>query len=207
MPAITDLPPPLNHVFVDFENVHEIDLSVIGAKAVDFTLLLGAKQTKLDAALVEKMMRHASSVQLVRLTSSGKNALDFALAYYVGRSVITDPTGYFHIISRDAGFDPLIKHLRSRRIHAFRHDDFSSLPFAGSAKPPVAPQDDLLTRVVEQLRSNTTARPKKKKTLASHLLAHVGKTSTEADIAALIEALSKARYLSIGDKDAVTYHF
>ena len=36
MPANADLPPPLHHVFVDFENVHEIDLSVIGAKAVDF---------------------------------------------------------------------------------------------------------------------------------------------------------------------------
>src|SRR6185436_5440924 len=46
------LPPPVNHVFVDFENVHEVDFSIIGAKAVSMTLLLGARQTKLDAALV-----------------------------------------------------------------------------------------------------------------------------------------------------------
>ena len=39
----------MNHVFVDFENVHEVDPSVIGARSVSLTLLLGARQTKLDA--------------------------------------------------------------------------------------------------------------------------------------------------------------
>src|SRR5258706_7373163 len=108
------LPPPVNHVFVDFENVHEIDLAIIGAKAVSFTLLLGSRQTKLDVSIVEKLLEHAASVQLVRLTSTGKNALDFTLAYYVGRAVAADPTGFFHIVSKDAGYDPLIEHLRSQ---------------------------------------------------------------------------------------------
>ena len=53
MPAPpTDLPQPINHVFVDFENVHQIDLSIIGAKSVYFTLLIGARQKKVDAELV-----------------------------------------------------------------------------------------------------------------------------------------------------------
>ena len=101
MSTSTELSPPMNRVFVDYENVHTVDLSIIGAKAVYLTLLMGAKQTKLDADLVEKLMAHAASVQLIRLTTSGKNALDFALAYYVGRAVITDPTAYFHIVSKD----------------------------------------------------------------------------------------------------------
>jgi hypothetical protein len=110
MPAVTpDLPPPINHVFVDFENVHKVDLSVIGSQAVTFTLLVGPRQTKLDVSLVEKLFAHAHSVQMVRLTSAGKNALDFTLAYYVGRAVAADPTGCFHIVSGDSGYDPLIK--------------------------------------------------------------------------------------------------
>jgi hypothetical protein len=96
----------MNHVFVDFENVHEVDPALIGAKSVSLTFLLGARQTKLDAALVEKLMEHAASVQRVRLTTSGRNALDFALAYYVGRAVMTDPTSHFHIVSGDTGFAP-----------------------------------------------------------------------------------------------------
>ena len=71
----------MNHVFVDFENVHHVDLTLIGAKSVSFTLMVGAKQTKLDSDVsVEKLMAHSASVQLVKLKSSGKNALDFALA-------------------------------------------------------------------------------------------------------------------------------
>src|SRR5258706_4981457 len=117
IPIMTnDLPPPVNHIFVDFENVHKIDLAVIGSKAVSFTLLVGPRQTKLDVTLVEKLFEHALSVQLVRLTSAGPNALDFTLAYYVGRAVAADPTGFFHIVSKDAGYEPLIEHLRSMHI-------------------------------------------------------------------------------------------
>jgi hypothetical protein len=40
----------------------------------------------------------------------------------------------------------------------------------------------------------------------SHLLAFCGKTTTEADVMTLIEALCQAGHVSIGEKDAVTYH-
>ncbi|MFZ4600493.1 MAG: PIN domain-containing protein, partial [Terrimicrobiaceae bacterium] len=176
MPTMNEIAPPLNHVFVDFENVHQIDVSVIGTKSVNFTLLLGAKQTKIDAGLVEKLMAHAASVQLVRLESSGKNALDFALAYYLGRTVSTEPEAYIHIVSKDTGFDPLVKHLESRHIRARRHDSFATLTFSGTAKAPnlaskpePAGQDEQLKRVREHLRKNVANRPKKKKTLLSHL--------------------------------------
>jgi hypothetical protein len=201
------LSPSVNHIFVDFENVHEVDLAVLDTKSVNFTLLLGARQTRLDAALVEKLLEHAPTVQLVRLTSSGSNALDFALAYYLGRAVMADPTGCFHIVSKDKGFVPLIEHRQSRHIHAHRHDDFTGLTSSGPAKPPPALPEDLFSRVLEHLRKNVTARPKRKKTLVSHLLAFSGNTTTEADVMDLIERLFKAGHITIGDKDAVTYHF
>jgi hypothetical protein len=198
--------PPMNHVFVDYENVHEVNPAVIGARSVSLTLLLGARQTKLDAALVEKLIEHAAMVQLVRLTTSGENALDFALAYYVGRAVIADPTGHFHIVSKDTGFDPLIEHLRSRHIHAHRHNDFTTLTFSGPAKPPSAPPEDPMPRVLEHLAKHVNNRPKRKKTLLSHLRAFLGNAVTESDVLALVERLRQAGRLSIGNKDAVTYN-
>jgi hypothetical protein len=66
MTTPSPLAPPMNHVFVDFENVHQVDLSLIGAKSVSFTLMVGPQQTKLDANLVEKLMEHTSSVSLVK---------------------------------------------------------------------------------------------------------------------------------------------
>jgi hypothetical protein len=59
---MSDTPPPLHHVFVDFENIHHVDVSVIGARSVNFTILLGANQTRLDVGLVEKLLAHAASV-------------------------------------------------------------------------------------------------------------------------------------------------
>ena len=209
----SELRPPLNHVFVDFENVHQVDTSVIGAKSVNFTLLLGAKQAKLDAGLVEKLMEHAASVQLVRLASSGKNALDLTLAYYVGRTVSADPAAYIHIVSKDKGFDPLIQHLRSRHIQAHRHDSFATLTFSGpskaaavSAKAEPAGQEEPLKRVLEHLRKNVANRPKKKKTLLSHLKSQLGKDATDSDSEDLLGKLQKVGRVRIDDNDAVTYH-
>jgi hypothetical protein len=225
MPAATHLRPSVNHVFVDFENVHKVDLAVIGSKAVSFTLLVGPRQTKLDVSLVEKLFEHAVSVQLVRLTSAGRNALDFTLAYYVGRAVAADPTGYFYIISKDTGYDQLIAHLRSRSISACRHGSFEALPFVGPARsaasiPPATARkakvqlrsksapDDLSeseTRVLEHFRSHPATRPRTQKTLVRFLVAYLGHKITEADALSLVETLGQAGYLIIGDKGKVTY--
>ncbi|MEN9677578.1 MAG: hypothetical protein RIS76_3474 [Verrucomicrobiota bacterium] len=195
----------MHHVFVDFENVHRVDPSVFGTQGVCFTLLLGAHQTKLDVALVEKLMEYAASVQLVRLTSSGKNALDFSLAYYVGRAAVTDPSGCFHIVSRDKGFEPLIEHLRSRNLQAHRHTDFTTLTFSEAARPGSVASDELLTRVLGHLGKNAASRPKRKKTLMSHLLALCGKAATEEDVVKLVEGLLRGGHITIGDRDVVTY--
>jgi hypothetical protein len=138
---------PVNYIFVDFENVHEVEHSVISHESVHLTLLLGPNQKKLDADLVENLLQHPGSVHLVRLTSSGRNALDFTLAYYLGRAAVLDPSGFFHIISRDTGYDPLVAHLRSIHVQAHRHPDFASLrsqlnpstPAASATAIPPAP--------------------------------------------------------------------
>lgn len=223
-----DLPPPMNHVFVDFENVHHVDLSLIGAKAVSFTLLVGAKQTKLDTALVEKLMDHAASVQLIRLTSSGKNALDFALAYYLGRAVLADPTAYFHVVAKDVGYDPLIEHLRSRGFRARRHESFATLTFSAPPKaaapaapgPPVpAPKAkatpkpkaaaagpvDHMARAVKRLRKSPKNRPNTKTKLLRDLKAKAGNNATDQDATAILDGLIKSGHISINDKEGVAY--
>jgi len=43
-----DAPLPLNYVFIDDENVPNLDLSSIEGKTVHVTLLLGPKKTKLS---------------------------------------------------------------------------------------------------------------------------------------------------------------
>lgn len=236
-----NLPLPLNHVFVDYENVQTLDLSVIGSKGVTFTLLVGPQKKNLDVELVEQLFAHAASVELVRLTASGRNALDFMLAYYIGRAVAADPAGSFHIISKDTGYDPMIEHLRSRHVRIRRHNDFSTLTFSAEPKlnelaadersrttpavpkrkAPVAnkplkkssiplrkpgPFDDKPTaRVLEHLRTHPNNRPKRRKTLVSHLSALLGKQPTEGGIEKLIDELNEAGHIAIDAKNAVSY--
>ena len=214
----------MNHVLVDFENVHHIDPAIIGAKAVSLTILVGAKQTKLDAETVVKLFEHAASVQLIRLTASDKNAVDFALTYYLGRAVLADPTAYFHIISKDSGYDPLIEHLASRHVRVRRHNDFTTLTFAAPPKAapavpkPAKPKSaaaapktaaagppDPMNLVLDRLRKHTTNRPKKKKTLLSHLKANLGKDANDADAIQLLEKLIKAGRIALDEKEGVSY--
>lgn len=124
----------MNHVFMDFENVHQVDLTLVGAKSVSFTLMVGPQQTKLDSALVEKLMEHSASVRLVKLKTKANNALDFALSYYLGRAALADPTAHFHIIAKDTGYDPLIDHLRDRHIKVQRHASCADLTFSWPGK-------------------------------------------------------------------------
>ena len=161
--------------------------------STSLTHCLGPQNTKSHAALVEKFLQYAANVEMIRLKSSGRNALDFALAYYLGRAVLADPCGCFHIISKDTGYDPLIEHLRSKRISIHRHDNFTNLTLDARAKlgtqtPPIAVQkqkigskpkiqlsilDQQELRVLEHLRKATTTRPRNEKKFLSWLIAYL----------------------------------
>lgn len=60
-------------------------------------------------------------MKFIRLTSPGKNALDFALAFYLGQAAASDPAASFHLVSKDTGYDnrtsnlaPLERHFTAR---------------------------------------------------------------------------------------------
>ena len=116
-------------VFVDFENVPDVDLGLVTGKPAHVMLLLGKHQKKLDVALVQQIRRFADQVELVEVGASGHNALDLTLAYYLGRAAQRDPEAHFCIISKDNDFDPMISHLRSQQIEIARYASFAALPF------------------------------------------------------------------------------
>src|SRR5690606_28957821 len=65
-----------------------------------------------------------------RITGNGPNALDFHIAFYIGRLAHEYPVARFTIVSKDTGFDPLVKHLATLGISCRR---VAALP--GSPKP------------------------------------------------------------------------
>ncbi len=216
-------PPPVNHVFVDFENVHEIDPAVIGTKSTTFTFLIGPEKKKLDLDVVDKLLAHASAVHLIRLATKGKNAVDFALAYYLGQAAHADPVGIFHIISKDCGFDPLVRHLEGKLVRVHRHASFAALadrlqpkpatpPPPPAAKPVLArpPAPSAPSAVAGQLLeilTGSVSRPRTRKTLTRHAITVLGNKLSEEQAGRLINELCASGKIAINAQDKVEYRF
>ncbi len=91
----------MHHVFVDFENVQDVDLSGLGDDPVELTILLGRDQKPPPARLLTAFLERAGSVRLVKMRRAGRNALDMTLASQVGAAAVREPSGVFHIVSED----------------------------------------------------------------------------------------------------------
>lgn len=193
-----DLPPRVNYIFVDFENVHETDLDRIAHKPVKVILVLGEQHKKLPVALVKKLLQYASQVQLVETGRSGKNAADLVLANYIGEVRKTDPHGYIHVLSKDKDFDALISHHQDNGAFAARHASFSEIPVLMN-------HAERLTMLSAQLRANHSSRPKKRGTLEFQIQAVFGRVLSPAEVESAIQGLVANKILTLTDKDDVNY--
>lgn len=200
-------PAAVNHVFVDFENVKEVDFRILSSKPSTLTIIAGANQTKMNTGMVEEMMKHADSVQLIRLESSGKDAVDFTVAFYLGRKAVTDPGAHYHIVSKDTGFDPLIGHLKSRQIKVKRHDGFSSLLSGAPGKAASRPVAHPVDRIKEMLRRSPKNRPGKETTLLRYVRHALGTEGTDKTAGEIVGAMKKDGTVKVYENQAVTYHF
>jgi hypothetical protein len=194
---------PTHFVFVDFENVHTVDLALIASQPVHVTLLIGEKQKRLDLALVRQIHRHAAQVELVEVGATGRNALDLVLACHLGKAVVQHPGGLFHIVSKDKDFNPLVGHLRAEDINVARHDVFTSLPFLTPPKTTAA--DDRLTKLIDGLQGQQRSRPQRRKTLLSHIQAFYNNRLAPPEAEAVVDDLQQRGILSIDEKGKVSY--
>ena len=127
-----------NYVLIDYENVQVKSLALLnGENGENFQVrvFLGKTNTKLGRDLVLAMHALGTRATYVELESSGPNALDFHIAFYLGELVAADSSAFFHIISKDKGFDPLIAHLKSRHVLAARSVSIETMPCFAQPQP------------------------------------------------------------------------
>ena len=201
----------INHaVFVDFENVPDIDLSLITGHPVRVVLLIGKNQKKLDLPLVQQIHQLGDRVQLIEVGASGRNALDLTLAYHLGQAVQQTPSLKFHIVSGDKDFDPLIAHLKAAGTHVARHPAFAALPFLASPKKVTviakkAPEDRLTKFIARLKNPHSTNRPAQRRTLLAHIKSSLGSETTDAKAEEIFRKLSNEGILTIVTGDKVQY--
>lgn len=132
-----------HYVLVDFENVQPRNLGLLRGGGFRIKVFLGSQQGKLELEFVKAMQAFGEDAEYVQMAGNGKNALDFHLAYFLGKLSAEHPGAAFSIISNDTGFDPLVRYLKAQGIDCKRSGKVTDIPHlkaqaeaAGLAAPP-----------------------------------------------------------------------
>ncbi|KWT91748.1 MULTISPECIES: PIN domain-containing protein [unclassified Variovorax] len=185
----------INYVLIDYESVQPDALSVLHEDHFRLIVFVGATQAKVAFETAAALQRMGERATYVKISGSGPNALDFHIAFYIGQLALQEGSPYFHIISKDTGFDPLIQHLKTRKILAARWRDVKEIPLlkVSNAKSPA----EKLAIIVEHLKARGAARPRKVKTLMNTIGALFQKQVPEEELLSLIGELQAQGLVAI----------
>lgn len=190
---------PVNYVLIDFENVQPKNLDLLAPHHFKVFVFVGAGQTKVPFELAAAMQSLGERARYIKIAGNGPNAVDFHIAFYIGELARKDPDGYFHIISRDKGFDPLIKHLRARRIKVQREKDLAEIPVlrvSGATSP-----DEKIAAIVKNLAGRGQSRPRKVRTLANTINSLFNPRLDDKALTALVKGLQKRGYIVVNQEN------
>ena len=206
-----------NYVLIDLENIQPEHLSVLAGQNFKVLVFVGQNQSKLSFDLVSAVQHLGKNAEYIKIQGNGPNALDFHIAFYIGQFSAENSDSHFYIISKDKGFDPLIKHLESKNIRVLRHKAISEIPLpkpAKAKKEPArgskpagsAPQEERLQKIVESLTAQGSKKPRTLKTLSNSINALFSKSLVEDELNALTEELVKRGVVIVSsNKTNVSY--
>ena len=188
-----------NIILIDYENLQVKNLDDVYHLDVDVYVFRGPTQNKLPAELIESAQKFGLRITWIKTSRQGHNALDFHIAYYVGRMAEIDPKVFFHIVSKDDGFDALIDFMKERTLFIDRVESIEEIPLVKKMKAiecnPVAFIKDRILNV---------SSPSRLKTLRTAIAKWLEKDD-EKFVDGIIESLKKEKFLEIDAQGKVTY--
>jgi hypothetical protein len=184
-----------NYVLVDFENIQPKDIGLLKDGPFKVKVFLGPNQSKIPVSLAASLQSLGDSAEYIILETSGNNALDFHIAYYIGALSINEPTAFFHVISKDSGFDPLLKYLKGKKVIAMRSTCIAEIPYFKPSLP--AMPDAQVEAVIADLVRRKASKPRTQKTLLSTLHALFKKELSEQELEGLFTELRKRKIVKI----------
>lgn len=175
-------------VFVDFENVQPENLSLLHGGPYKIKVFLGSHQTRIPLAMARALQVFGTDVEYLQIDGNGKNALDFHIAYYIGRLAAENPDACFHVVSNDTGFDPLLSHLRAQGILCYRPRTVGEIPaLTRPGGEMTAPRVDA---IVNDLARRKAGRPRTIRTLRSAIKALFVNQVGDEDLDGIVEQLT-----------------
>lgn len=184
-----------NVVLIDFESVQPDSIEALNHDHFQVLLFCGANQTKIAFEIAATMQKLGPRAQYIKIAGVGPNALDFHIAYYIGRFAAEDPSAFFHIVSRDKGFDPLIQHLKAQKVLTIRSESVVDIPIVknGTKKPPIERAEAFIAK----LKEPKVTKPRTEKTMGSAIKAHFQPGVEEAEVAQILKAMVASGFISI----------
>ena len=191
-----------NFVLIDYENVQPEAMSALVEEHFNVIVFVGANQAKVSFDVASALQQLGDRAQYIKISGNGSNALDFHIAFYIGELASRHPNAFFHIVSKDTGFDPLIQHLKTRKILAGRSKSVVDIPIvkAASSKSP----SERIEIIVADLKRRGSAKPRTVKTLSSTIQAIFQKQLSDEDVTGLVNGLNKKGIVKISGTK-VTY--
>ena len=178
-----------NYVLIDYENVQPEISTALADEHFNLLIFIGANQPRIDVDVAAAVQRLGPRADYVRISGAGRNALDFHIAYYLGRLVCAEPDAYFHVIALDKGYDPLFEHLKIQGIHASRWADVKDIPIVRTNGE--VPTEDKLSTILAYLLRRGVQRPGTVKTLTGSVAALFPPKLQDAEVAGLLEELQR----------------
>ena len=177
-----------NFVLFDGENVKPEFIERLNHASFRVFVFVGANLKQLDFTVANALQSLGSNGNYVQISGNGPNALDFHIAYYIGKLSADDQAAYFHIISKDAGFDPLINHLKDQNILCSRWTSVLEIPLLKSLERVLAKQraEDFYEKHIAVAKS----RPPTVKALKKRILSHFSKRLSAGDESNVVKALA-----------------
>lgn len=184
-------------VLIDFENVQPKNLGVLSGRTVKIKIFLGSNQAKIPVAMAQALQTFGPDAEYIQIDGNGSNALDFHIAYYIGRLATEHPGSSFHIVSKDTGFDPLIRHLKAKGISCHRTKALSETATVRILNS--GPNAQKIDAVIDNLAKRKAAKPRTLKTLRSTIKALFVNQLSDEELDELIGALSERGAVTVAD--------
>jgi len=195
--------PPTNYVLIDFENIQPKNMDILKQHPFKIFIFVGENQNKIPFETVCIIEEFGCGAKYIKMSGNGQNSLDFNIAYYIGRLSTEDPEGYFHIVSKDTGFDPLVKHLRSAKTKVARVTDLAEIGILKISS--TTDKDEKIAAIARNLAGRGQSRPRKINTLSNTIKSLFTNKPDDDEVQNLIKALQAKKYISVNGEN-VSYN-
>ena len=188
-------------LLVDFENVQQVDLTRLDDN-YHVVIFVGSGQKSVPVDLVTSAQKLGGRLEWQRVEGNGRNALDFYIAFQLGRLIEKSPSLHCIVLSKDKGFDPLIQYLNKNGMKCKRVNSLLELePKSATVEEPN------YKRVFELLgKMDKKSRPRKRATLSQHISSMFQKNISQSDVNRIIDILFANKMISECN-NAISYEF